>query len=201
MVVYSITDRTSFSTAKNILELIHKVKPLSSRCTLLIGNKCDLIHLRQVDKREAWKVAEDYGVQFLECSAAENYEDIFSSFTKLLVEAMITQNSKKHSWDDQNCEEAKQQETKLRKRSLSTGQAFATMTTRDNNNNNNNNNNNSSSSFLGLREKKDSMIKIDERIPSPTESRDTPAPQRKQSLRRKISGIGSKLVGSGQSNR
>jgi len=181
--------------AKNILELIHKVKPLSSRCTLLIGNKCDLIHLRQVDKREAWKLAEDFGVQFLECSAAENYEDIFSSFTKLLVEAMIAQNSKKHSWDDQNCEEAKQQETKLRKRSLSTSQAFP----RDNNNNNNNNN--TSSSFLGLREKKDSIIKIDERIPSPTESRDTPAPQRKQSLRRKISGIGSKLVGSGQNNR
>ncbi|XP_066931660.1 ras-related and estrogen-regulated growth inhibitor-like isoform X2 [Clytia hemisphaerica] len=189
VVVYSITDRNSFALARHILEIIDKIKPLSSRCTLLIGNKCDLMHLRQVPKSDAKKLADDFGVHFLECSAAENYDDIFSSFTRLLVEAMIAQSAKKHSWDDQNADDVKQNENRLRKRSLSTGQAPS----KDSNNN---------TSFLGgLREKKDSMIKIDERIPSPVEQRDTPAPQRKQSLRRKISGIGSKLVGSGQSNR
>ena len=107
VVVYSITDRNSFAVAKNILELINKIKPLSSRCTLLIGNKCDLCHLRQVDKKDAKKLADDFGVPFLECSAAENYDDIFSSFTKLLVEAMIAQSTKKHSWDDQNSDDVK----------------------------------------------------------------------------------------------
>ena len=174
--------------AKNILELVHKVKPLSSRCTLLIGNKADLKHVRQVEQRDARKLAEDFGVQFLECSAAEDYEDISGCFTRLLVEAMIVQSSKKHSWDDQNGEEVRQQENKIRKRSVSLSQAPS----RDSNNN---------TSSLNLKEKKDSVVRIsDERIPSPVEIRE-PVPQRKQSLRRKISGIGSKLVGSGQNNR
>lgn len=188
VVVYSITDRTSFALAKNILELIHKLKPLSSRCTLLIGNKCDLKHIRQVEQREGRKLAYDFGVQFLECSAAENYEDISSCFTRLLVEAMIVQSSKKHSWDNQNGDEVRQQENKIRKRSISLSHGPC----KDNNYNN---------TFFATREKKDSVIRNDERIPSPSEMRDPPAQQRKQSLRRKISGIGSKLVGSGQSNR
>lgn len=143
------------------------------------------MHLRQVERCDGKKLADDFGVPFLECSAAENYDDIFSSFTKLLVEAMIAQSAKKHSWDDQNSGDVKQSENRLRKRSLSTGQAPC----KDINNNN--------QSMFGV--KKDSIIKIDERIPSPVS--DTPVPQRKQSLRRKISGIGSKLVGSSQSNR
>ena len=176
--------------ARSILELINKIKPLSTRCTLLIGNKCDLVHFRQVDRCDGKRLADDFGVPFLECSAAENYDDIFSSFTKLLVEAMIAQSAKKHSWDDQNSGDAKQSENRLRKRSLSTGQAPS----KDSNNNN-------QSMFAVRADKKDSMVKIEERIPSPVDSRDTPIPQRKQSLRRKISGIGSKLVGSSQSNR
>ena len=192
VVVYSITDRESLKVARSILELVNKIKPLSSRCTLLIGNKSDLHHLRQVEWTDGKRLGNDYGVPFLECSAAENYDDIFSSFSKLLVEAMIAQSAKKHSWDDQNSGDAKQSENRLRKRSLSTGQAPC----KDDNNNNN------VSMFSARTDKKDSMIKIDERIPSPVDSsRETPVPQRKQSLRRKISGIGSKLVGSSQSNR
>ena len=133
VVVYSITDHTSLTTARNILEHVSRIKPLSSRCTLLIGNKCDLMHQRQVKRCEGKKLADDFGVPFLECSAAENYDDIFSSFTKLLVEAMIAQSAKKHSWEDQNNNgDAKHSENRLRKRSMSTGQAPC----KDMNNNN-----------------------------------------------------------------
>ena len=184
IVVYSITDRNSFAFAKHVLELIHKVKPLNSRCTLLIGNKSDLKHLRQVEKREAKRLASDYGVQFLECSASESYEDVCNSFTRLIVEAMIVQSAKKHSWDTQEAEECKQSENRIRRRSQSQGQA----TLRDSNNNTNNN---------ITSNKKELVRQADiDRIPSPELPRDTPLPQRKQSLRRKISGIGSKLVGS-----
>lgn len=145
--------------------------------------------MRQVEKREAKRLASDFGVQFLECSASENYEDVCSSFTRLIFEAMIVQSAKKHSWDSRDGEDCKQQENRIRKRSQSHSQA---LLMKDSNNN-----------LSGKKEDKKDILRPAEidRIPSPTESsRETPAPQRKQSLRRKISGIGSKLVGS-QNNR
>lgn len=145
--------------------------------------------MRQVEKREARRLASDYGVQFLECSASENYEDVCNSFTRLIVEAMIVQSAKKHSWDSRDAEECKQQENRIRKRSQSHSQASLM---RDGNNN----------SSSKKDDKKELLRPVElDRIPSPTETiRETPIPQRKQSLRRKISGIGSKLVGS-QNNR
>lgn len=57
---------------------------------ILIGNKCDLAHLRQVDTEEARKFAEKHNVSFLETSAANN-TNVELAFTMLLKEIYKTQ--------------------------------------------------------------------------------------------------------------
>lgn len=49
VVVYSITDKRSFSYAIETLEHLQKLKPVSSVPVTLLGNKADLEHLREVN--------------------------------------------------------------------------------------------------------------------------------------------------------
>lgn len=198
VVVYSITDRGSFLIANHILEIVHKLKPLSSGCTLLLGNKSDLKHFRQVEKREAKRLAKDYGVHFTECSASETYDEIHRSFTQLILKVLLVRNATKLSFDSSDDEKSKPKEKTRarRRRSLSQPQSHWAR---------------ASNKSPDLEEgKKDSVSSIKSidlvRTPSPTERRreqrrDMPRQARKQSLRRKISGIGSRIVGSQNATR
>ena len=94
MVVYSITDRKSFLEALQILRLIHRSKPLEPSCTLLLGNKEDLKHLRQVSHKEGKRVAMNFGNRFAEVSAAESVEDVYNVIMKLLFEATVVHRAK-----------------------------------------------------------------------------------------------------------
>ncbi|XP_057313713.1 ras-related and estrogen-regulated growth inhibitor-like protein [Hydractinia symbiolongicarpus] len=192
IIVYSITDRGSFLVANHILEIIHKLKPLNSGCTLLLGNKNDLKHLRQVEKKEAKRLALDFGVRFIECSASESYDEIHSSFTRLILEALLVQNAKRLSFESSEDEKSKPAKEVVRTRRRSSSQPQPHYVP-------------SCNKSPVIEEKKDTFHPFKSmdliRTPSPAERRreqlrDMPRQARKQSLRRKISGIGSRIVGS-----
>ncbi len=70
MLVYDITSQSSFDNLSNWLtELRVHVHP--STAIFLVGNKCDLEHLRVVKKEAADRFARENGLSFIETSAAE----------------------------------------------------------------------------------------------------------------------------------
>ena len=96
IVVYSVTSRQSFLDAEKILQMIHESKPLEPGCTLLLGNKEDLSHLREVSSKEGKRLSMHYGVRFSEVSAAESYENVYNTIMKLLIEALVVDKAKQH---------------------------------------------------------------------------------------------------------
>jgi len=96
IVVYSVTSKQSFLDAEKMLQMIHESKPLEPGCTLLLGNKDDLRHLREVSSKEGKRLSMHYGVRFNEVSAAESYENVYNSIMKLLIEALVVDKAKQH---------------------------------------------------------------------------------------------------------
>ncbi|XP_036391727.1 ras-related and estrogen-regulated growth inhibitor-like protein [Megalops cyprinoides] len=93
VVVYNISDRTSFLNAKNILRQIREARTESCKGELevpicLVGNKQDLCHARQVCEEEGRSLAQENKCHFQEVSAAENYQEIVNLFTKLIRHVM-----------------------------------------------------------------------------------------------------------------
>ncbi|XP_061533255.1 RERG/RAS-like b isoform X1 [Phycodurus eques] len=102
VVVYNISDRTSFLDAKNILRQIREARqqdqckgsePFPPRELLdipvcLLGNKQDLCHARQVREDEGRCLAQENRCHFQEVSAAESYQDIAALFTQLIRQVM-----------------------------------------------------------------------------------------------------------------
>ncbi|XP_059378329.1 RERG/RAS-like b isoform X1 [Carassius carassius] len=91
VVVYTISDRTSFLNAKNILAQIKESRRETCKGEVpicLVGNKQDLCHSRQVSEEEGRSLAQENKCLFQEVSAAENYLDISNLFTKLIRNVM-----------------------------------------------------------------------------------------------------------------
>ncbi|KAM5263178.1 ras-related and estrogen-regulated growth inhibitor isoform 2-T2 [Ctenodactylus gundi] len=84
--VYDITDRGSFEEVlplKNILDEIKKPKNVT---LILVGNKADLDHSRQVSTEEGEKLATDLACAFYECSACTGEGNITEIFYELCRE-------------------------------------------------------------------------------------------------------------------
>jgi small GTP-binding protein len=84
LICYDITNPESF---QNLTKWFKEIENQGENgcINILIGNKCDLAHLRQVDTEEARKFAEKHNVSFLETSAANN-TNVELAFTMLLKE-------------------------------------------------------------------------------------------------------------------
>jgi len=83
IVVYDITDRTSFSNVKQWLGEIERYA-CSSVNRLLVGNKADLNEKRAVTHQEAKEFSDSLGISFLEASAksSQNVEATFVTLTR-----------------------------------------------------------------------------------------------------------------------
>ncbi|XP_065668878.1 ras-related and estrogen-regulated growth inhibitor-like protein [Hydra vulgaris] len=84
VIVYSVTDPRSFSLAKYILEEMNICKKVDQSFILLLGNKKDLNHLREVTHSQGKKLAKKHGIHFEETSAANDFESVDNAFKKLL---------------------------------------------------------------------------------------------------------------------
>ncbi|KAF0979170.1 hypothetical protein FDP41_001513 [Naegleria fowleri] len=88
ILVYSITDPSSFEDLLTIHEQLLRSKDADEVPIVLVGNKCDLEEERAVSKEEGKSMAEKFGdhCKFLEASAKEsiNVEEIFTSLVRLV---------------------------------------------------------------------------------------------------------------------
>ncbi|KAL2102662.1 hypothetical protein ACEWY4_001830 [Coilia grayii] len=92
VVVYDISDRSSFLTAKAILHLIRELnfgatKRESDAVVFLVGNKQDLCHMREVGREEGQQLAGETRCQFYELSAAEHCQEVALMFSKMVRNA------------------------------------------------------------------------------------------------------------------
>ncbi|KAL1775941.1 ras-related and estrogen-regulated growth inhibitor [Sigmodon hispidus] len=94
VIVYDISDRPSFAFAKALIYRI--LEPLTTHCKrmvepamVLVGNKQDLCHMREVGWEEGQKVAIDFRCQFCELSAAEQPLEVELMFLRLLKDILI----------------------------------------------------------------------------------------------------------------
>ena len=90
LVVFDITDRDSFDHIRNWMADIDKFGK-EGVLRILVGNKCDLEHTRQVRKEEGNEIANKYGIKYIETSAKDtiNIDDLFISTAKYLLSKQI----------------------------------------------------------------------------------------------------------------
>ncbi|NWS92992.1 RERGL protein, partial [Toxostoma redivivum] len=89
IIVYDISDRASFASAKALLHRLRgshtaPCKKMVEPSVFLVGNKQDLCHMREVGWDEGQKLAMDHKCQFCELSAAEHYQEVVAMFTRVL---------------------------------------------------------------------------------------------------------------------
>ncbi|RLN83885.1 hypothetical protein BBO99_00001755 [Phytophthora kernoviae] len=86
MIVYDITNRSSFEHVTGWLAQVHEHSH-HSLVLILVGNKCDLAHLpesREVSTLEAARFAAKHSMEFLEASALDS-TNVVDAFKKLIV--------------------------------------------------------------------------------------------------------------------
>ncbi|KAF5912540.1 hypothetical protein HPG69_004211 [Diceros bicornis minor] len=100
VIVYDISDRSSFAFAKTLIYRIRE--PQTSHCkrivylffrsvesaVLLVGNKQDLCHVREVGWEEGQKLALDNRCQFCELSAAEQSLEVEMMFIRIIKDIL-----------------------------------------------------------------------------------------------------------------
>lgn len=69
--VYSITDRNSFEEIIKLKKQVENVRRSTNISGILVGNKLDLLHDRQVPVSDASELADEIGCKFYEVSAAD----------------------------------------------------------------------------------------------------------------------------------
>ena len=83
IIVYDITDKKSFNNVVNWITQIKDSASENVKCVLL-GNKCDLEELRQVDINQGKDLANNYNFKFYETSAQKgnNIQKVFTDLVK-----------------------------------------------------------------------------------------------------------------------
>ena len=69
LLIYSIDDKESFEAIKTKYERIIKNKIRQDPQIIVVGNKCDLVDRRKVDKNMVEQVCKEWNVRCLEASA------------------------------------------------------------------------------------------------------------------------------------
>ncbi|XP_034528956.1 ras-related and estrogen-regulated growth inhibitor-like protein [Notolabrus celidotus] len=94
IVVYDISDYSSFITATAIVHLIRETHLGTAKrdvdsLVFLVGNKQDLCHLREVRREEAQRLASESHCHFYELSAAEQHQEVALIFSKMVQNASV----------------------------------------------------------------------------------------------------------------
>ncbi|KAG6806079.1 hypothetical protein H0H87_003172, partial [Tephrocybe sp. NHM501043] len=84
LLVYSITSRHSLEEIRALHQRIVRAKKQDSFPVILVANKCDLQHDRQVDMDEGRDLAKQFGCRFIETSAKQciNVDEAFSDLVR-----------------------------------------------------------------------------------------------------------------------
>ncbi|BFZ58936.1 RAS1 protein [Savitreella phatthalungensis] len=84
LLVYSITSRSSFEEILTFQQQILRVKDKDYFPIIVVANKCDLEHERQVSQQEGRDLAKSFGCRFIEASAKQriNVDEAFYNLVR-----------------------------------------------------------------------------------------------------------------------
>ncbi|KAJ7986501.1 hypothetical protein DPEC_G00340530 [Dallia pectoralis] len=83
VLVYSVTDRSSFDLISQLHQLVSRAGGANLPPVILLANKADLLHMRQVDSQQGPVLASALGCSFYEVSASEDYSQVHGAFHRL----------------------------------------------------------------------------------------------------------------------
>jgi GTPase SAR1 family protein len=86
LLIYAIDDKESFEAVKHKYDRVVKSK-IDKPSIILIGNKCDLVDKRRVERSEGEEFAKSKGIRFMEVSALEkiNVKEAFLAVASELL--------------------------------------------------------------------------------------------------------------------
>lgn len=93
IVTYSLTNHQTFQDIKTMKDQIVRVKGTDKVPILLVGNKCDLKHQREVPTVEGMALAQLWGCAFVE-SSAKDRTNVNEVFAEIVREMNLKNNSK-----------------------------------------------------------------------------------------------------------
>jgi GTPase SAR1 family protein len=93
LIVYSVTSRASFDRVEKFRTQVARVKDSDAVPVVLVGNKIDRVHEREVETKHGEQLAQRLGCAFVETSAKtrENLEEAF--FTAVRMGESLGQNA------------------------------------------------------------------------------------------------------------
>jgi len=97
MCVFSITEAESFAQSQEFRDQICRILDNEDIPLLLVGNKCDLAHLRKVSTREAEALAAEWNCQYIETSAKtpSNVNESYAMIIRLIQQQKQSANKSK----------------------------------------------------------------------------------------------------------
>ncbi|KAJ1985135.1 RAS2 protein [Dimargaris verticillata] len=86
LLVYSIAARSTFERVQRFRDQITRVKDTDNVPLILVGNKCDKMHEREVSREEGMAMAKQLSCEFVESSAKTcvNVEDAFYRVVRMI---------------------------------------------------------------------------------------------------------------------
>ncbi|XP_012934692.1 ras-related and estrogen-regulated growth inhibitor [Aplysia californica] len=86
LLVYSVTSRQTFDVLADVRRRVEDMKKVSHVPVILVGNKADLAHVRQVTQDEGARLAAELSCSFMEVSASEDVTKVMDAFHTLCRE-------------------------------------------------------------------------------------------------------------------
>ncbi|XP_055889690.1 ras-related and estrogen-regulated growth inhibitor-like [Biomphalaria glabrata] len=86
VLVYSVTSRQTFEVLAEVRRRLEDMKKVNHVPVILLGNKADLAHVRQVTQDEGARLAAELSCSFMEVSASEDVTKVTDAFHTLCRE-------------------------------------------------------------------------------------------------------------------
>ncbi|KAM3831673.1 ras-like protein family member 11B [Vipera latastei] len=86
VIVFSITDHKSYELLGQVHQHIRQVHPGNRVPVIIVANKADLLHVKEVEPQHGLQLAGLLGCSFYEVSVSENYKEVFCAFHSLCKE-------------------------------------------------------------------------------------------------------------------
>ncbi|XP_015975074.1 ras-like protein family member 11B [Rousettus aegyptiacus] len=86
VIVFSITDYKSYELIGQLHQHVQQLHLGSRLPVVVVANKADLLHIKQVDPQLGLQLASMLGCSFYEVSVSENYNDVYNAFHILCKE-------------------------------------------------------------------------------------------------------------------